>query len=145
MQCPAGIAESSVSEFQQFLQVNVFGMFLALRAETRAMKMLEARLASQVNPQRGRVRGVIINMGSCSSYCATASLGQYTTSKHAVLGLTRNAGRFDFDVNSVSTNRANVCNLQPSIVPRTTLGSTASAHHGSTRQWSNGPLRETLA
>ena len=35
---------------------------------------------------------MIVNMGSCSSYVATPQLTQYTTSKHAVLGLTRNAG-----------------------------------------------------
>ena len=101
VQIPAEIAESSVSEFQQFLSVNVFGMFLAVRAETRAMKNQDAKLVSQSNPRRGKVRGVIINMGSCSSYCATPHLGQYTASKHAVLGLTRNAG-----MTYISINRA---------------------------------------
>ncbi len=67
-------------------------MFLAVRAETRAMKKQEPRLLSSKNPKRGESRGVIINMGSCSSYAATPQMVQYTTSKHAVLGLTRNAG-----------------------------------------------------
>lgn len=79
-------------EFKQFLEVNVLGMFLAVRAQTRAMKEQESRPVNLENAKRGESRGVIINMGSCASYCATPSLVQYTTSKHAVLGLTRNAG-----------------------------------------------------
>lgn len=94
VQEPAEVAESSVSEFKKFLDVNVLGMLLAVRAETRAMKEQESRLVSFDNPKRGETRGVIINMGSCASYCATSSLVQYTTSKHAVLGLTRNAGEY---------------------------------------------------
>jgi NAD(P)-dependent dehydrogenase (short-subunit alcohol dehydrogenase family) len=87
-----GIGESSIPEFKTILDVNVLGMFLAVRAETRAMKKQEPRLLSSKNPKRGESRGVIINMGSCSSYAATPQMVQYTTSKHAVLGLTRNAG-----------------------------------------------------
>lgn len=73
--------------------MNVLGMFLAVRAETSAMKKQEPKIVDAKQPQRGKIRGVIINMGSCSSYCATPQLVQYTTSKHAVLGLTRNAGK----------------------------------------------------
>lgn len=36
-------------------------------------------------------RGVIINLGSCNSVMATPKLTPYTTAKHAILGLTRNA------------------------------------------------------
>lgn len=39
-------------------------------------------------------RGVIINLGSCNSYMATPKIVQYTSSKHAVLGMTRNAGKY---------------------------------------------------
>ena len=38
-------------------------------------------------------RGSIVNLGSCNSLAATKDIVQYTTSKHAVLGLTRNAGK----------------------------------------------------
>ncbi|KAI9789484.1 MAG: putative secondary metabolism biosynthetic enzyme [Peltula sp. TS41687] len=88
----AEVAESSVPEFSRFLQVNVLGMFLTVRAETKAMKAQDPKPVSAANPKRGASRGVIVNMGSCSSYVATPQLVQYTTSKHAVLGLTRNAG-----------------------------------------------------
>ncbi|KAI4152524.1 MAG: hypothetical protein L6R39_001783 [Caloplaca ligustica] len=88
---PASISESSVPEFQRFLDVNVFGMFLCTRALSRVMKTQSPRPVSESNPRRGETRGAIVNMGSCSSFVATPMLGQYTTSKHAVLGLTRNA------------------------------------------------------
>ncbi|KAF6228782.1 hypothetical protein HO173_011629 [Letharia columbiana] len=91
VQAPAEIAEASVSEFQRFLDVNVFGMFLATRAQSAAMKKQDPRPVSGKNAKRGSTRGVIVNMASCSSFVATPMLGQYTTSKHAVLGLTKNA------------------------------------------------------
>ncbi|KAL8702747.1 MAG: hypothetical protein Q9201_004086 [Fulgogasparrea decipioides] len=88
---PASIAESSVPEFQRFLDINVFGLFLCTRALSRVMKTQPLRAVSETNAQRGETRGAIVNMGSCSSFVATPMLAQYTTSKHAVLGLTRNA------------------------------------------------------
>lgn len=39
-------------------------------------------------------RGVIINLGSANSYVATPNIIQYTTAKHAVMGITKNAGTF---------------------------------------------------
>ena len=92
VQAPAEIAEASVSEFQRFLDVNVLGMFLCTRALSAAMKKQELRAVSKTNAKRGSTRGVIVNMGSCSGFVATPMLSQYTTSKHAVLGLTKNAG-----------------------------------------------------
>ena len=68
-------------------------MFLATKAQSAAMKKQDLKIVDSLNPQRGATRGVIVNMGSCSSHVATPQLGQYTTSKHAVLGLTRNAGK----------------------------------------------------
>ncbi|KAL9638320.1 MAG: hypothetical protein Q9164_001625 [Protoblastenia rupestris] len=91
VQAPAEIAEASTSEYRNFLDVNVFGMFLVVRAESAVMKKQDLKPVNGKNAKRGGNRGVIVNMGSCSSYVATPQLGQYTTSKHAVLGLTRNA------------------------------------------------------
>ncbi|PHH81250.1 hypothetical protein CDD82_1189 [Ophiocordyceps australis] len=41
--------------------------------------------------QRGVCRGAIVNLGSAASYVATPGLVHYTASKHAVLGLSKNA------------------------------------------------------
>lgn len=38
-------------------------------------------------------RGSIILLGSCNSYVATPNIVQYTTAKHAVLGMAKNAGK----------------------------------------------------
>ncbi|KAL8636061.1 MAG: hypothetical protein Q9228_006507 [Teloschistes exilis] len=42
---PAPIAEASVPEFQRFMDVNVFGMFVCTRALSRVMKMQSPRPA----------------------------------------------------------------------------------------------------
>jgi NAD(P)-dependent dehydrogenase (short-subunit alcohol dehydrogenase family) len=56
------------------------------------MKAQEPRTTAS----RGRVRdvgkGVFVNLGSGNSYMATPDIVQYTTSKHAVIGLTKSAG-----------------------------------------------------
>ena len=71
------------------MDVNVNGMFLCTRAQSATMVKQDVKPVSE----RGS-RGVIVNMGSCSSFVATPNMGQYTSSKHAVLGLTRNAGQW---------------------------------------------------
>ncbi|KAL9595230.1 MAG: hypothetical protein Q9219_006564 [cf. Caloplaca sp. 3 TL-2023] len=88
---PAPIASASIPEFQRFLDVNVFGMFLCTRALSRVMMAQPLRPVCDTNPSRGGTRGSIVNMGSAASFVVTPMLAQYTTSKHAVLGLTRSA------------------------------------------------------
>ncbi len=56
------------------------------------MKEQESRTVSDRNPARGAVRGTIVNLGSLASYVAIPGNSPYATSKHAVLGLTKNAG-----------------------------------------------------
>ena len=88
----ADIAQSSTEDFDRVLQVNVKGLHLAIRAEMAAMKSQEPRLVSRSNPQRGKTRGVIINLGSVASHVGAPYVGAYVTSKHAVLGMTKTAG-----------------------------------------------------
>jgi NAD(P)-dependent dehydrogenase (short-subunit alcohol dehydrogenase family) len=67
------------------MNVNVVGTFLCLKAQSKAMELQD--------PKPDGNRGVIINMGSAAAYTATPMLTQYTTSKHAVLGLTKSVGQ----------------------------------------------------
>lgn len=67
------------------MDANVVGTFLCLKVQSKVMK--------EQGPKTGDQRGVIINMGSAAAHTATPMLTQYTTSKHAVLGLTRSAGK----------------------------------------------------
>lgn len=76
------------------MDVNVKGTLLCVRAVSAQMKQQEARHFSlrKSTPARSCGRGVIINLGSSNSYVATPNIVQYTASKHAVMGITRNAG-----------------------------------------------------
>jgi NAD(P)-dependent dehydrogenase (short-subunit alcohol dehydrogenase family) len=65
---------------------------------TKVMKKQEAKTVPFRHGPQDIGRGVIVNLGSCNSYVATHHIVQYTTSKHAVLGMTRNAGMWDAGV-----------------------------------------------
>lgn len=89
---PQEIADASLAEFERFWNVNVKGTLLCLKAESAVMKKQEVITISGRGGPREIGRGVIINLGSCNSYMATPKIVQYTSSKHAVLGMTKNAG-----------------------------------------------------
>ncbi|RYP80512.1 hypothetical protein DL770_006185 [Monosporascus sp. CRB-9-2] len=90
---PRIVSEASVPEFQRFFDVNVKGTLHCLKAVSSQMRTQAPRiLPSRSNPEgRNCGRGSIINLGSSNSYIATRHIVQYTASKHAVLGMTRNA------------------------------------------------------
>ncbi len=71
------IAEYPEDQFDQVMAINVRGVFLGLRHVLPVM--IDQR------------SGAVVNTGSLASYTGTRSLGPYTASKHAVLGLTRTA------------------------------------------------------
>jgi len=71
------IDQISLAEFQEVVAVNLTGMFLAARAAFRLMRAQD--------PQGGR----IINNGSISAHTPREGSTCYTTTKHAITGLTR--------------------------------------------------------
>lgn len=71
------VDQLSLEDWQNVVNVNLTGAFLALREAFRVMK-------SQ-NPQGGR----IINNGSISAYVPRPKSVAYTTTKHAISGLTK--------------------------------------------------------
>lgn len=71
------IDELSVQEWRQVIDVNVNGMFICAREAFKHMRQQE--------PQGGR----IINNGSISATTPRTMSSAYTTSKHAVTGLTK--------------------------------------------------------
>lgn len=73
----AGAHEMSLDDFLAVMRVNVISVFLCQREELRAMY------------RNGG--GSIVNMSSILGQLASVGAVQYTTSKHAVIGLTRNA------------------------------------------------------
>ena len=71
------IDEISLGDWQQVVDVNLTGMFLCARAAFRIMR--------HQTPQGGR----IINNGSISAHTPREGSTCYTTTKHAVSGLTK--------------------------------------------------------
>ncbi|MEM8592957.1 MAG: SDR family oxidoreductase [Pseudomonadota bacterium] len=75
---PSGpLDEIPLDGWKQVMDVNINGMFLAARAAFRQMRVQ--------NPQGGR----IINNGSLSAHVPREGSAAYSTSKHAISGLTK--------------------------------------------------------
>jgi NAD(P)-dependent dehydrogenase (short-subunit alcohol dehydrogenase family) len=71
------LAECSDEAFDQLVAVNVKGVFLCMKHEIRQMLKHGC--------------GAIVNMGSVASFRPQPTQSIYTATKHAVMGLTRNA------------------------------------------------------
>ncbi|OMO68445.1 Short-chain dehydrogenase/reductase SDR [Corchorus olitorius] len=88
----ARIIDNEKSDFERVLSVNVTGVFLGMKHAARVMV-----------PARS---GCIISTASVSSTVGAAASHAYCASKHAVLGLTKNAavelGQFGIRVNCLS-------------------------------------------
>jgi NAD(P)-dependent dehydrogenase (short-subunit alcohol dehydrogenase family) len=73
----SAVGDYSFDDWRQVMRVNLDGVFLCVREEIRAM--------------RGNGGGAIVNMASVLAAAAYPEQGAYVTSKHALIGLTRNA------------------------------------------------------
>ncbi|XP_054786057.1 secoisolariciresinol dehydrogenase-like [Prosopis cineraria] len=86
------IVDNETSEFEQVLSVNLTGPFLGTKHAVKVM--IRER------------KGTIINVGSVSSSVGGAATHAYTSSKHGLVGLTKNVaaelGKFGIRVNCVS-------------------------------------------
>ena len=99
MSLPAApIDEIPVADWLQLCQVNITGMFLCARAAFGLMR--------RQAPQGGR----IINNGSISAHAPRPGSAPYTTSKHAVTGLTKTLAldgrRFDIACGQIDIGNA---------------------------------------
>jgi NAD(P)-dependent dehydrogenase (short-subunit alcohol dehydrogenase family) len=93
VQKPLPVEDADLAEINRFWQVNVLGTLNCMQAVIKVMKTQSIATCSNRGREREVGRGVILNLGSCNSFTATPHIVQYTTTKHAVLGMTRNAGR----------------------------------------------------
>ena len=93
VQRPAEIADTDVSEFEAFFNVNVKGSLLFVKAFSKVMKQQSTRHCPGRTSSRDLGRGTIINIASCSSFVPTLGIVQYTSAKHALMGITKNAGK----------------------------------------------------
>ncbi|CAI7574686.1 unnamed protein product [Penicillium discolor] len=100
---PKHITEASMEEFERFYRVNVLGTMHCVKVVGAAMRKQTPLIIQGRNGERNPGRGAIVNLGSSNSYIATRDIVQYTTSKHAVLGITRNAA-LDLGTDGVRVN-----------------------------------------
>lgn len=82
----------SMEEWERVSRVNVYGVLHCIQSVGRAMKSQpRITLPGRERPRDGG-KGSIVNIGSIHSFLSAPGTAQYTTSKHAMLGLTRSAG-----------------------------------------------------
>lgn len=74
------IVDTEIADFDRVIAVNLRGVFLGLREVLRAM-------------QRQGTGGAIVNTASIAGLRGSSRLAPYSTSKHAVIGLTRSGAR----------------------------------------------------
>ena len=89
----ASIIESSVDEYLKLSNVNAIGTMLCVQAVSKAMSIQEPLTVEGRNGTRNLGRGSIVNLGSALSYIAVPGSVAYTSSKHAVLAITKTAGK----------------------------------------------------
>lgn len=66
---------------------------LVIRAASIAMRAQECKPVDPVAPEKGVTRGAIVTLGSSLPLQASTNFMPYTTSKHAVIGMTKSAGK----------------------------------------------------
>jgi NAD(P)-dependent dehydrogenase (short-subunit alcohol dehydrogenase family) len=74
------IVDTEAAEFDRVIAVNLRGVFLGLREVLRAMR------------DQGS-GGAVVNTASVAAFRGSGRLAAYSTSKHAVIGLTKSAAR----------------------------------------------------
>ncbi|KAI1768205.1 hypothetical protein GGR53DRAFT_524894 [Hypoxylon sp. FL1150] len=83
------VASTSFAEFQDLNKVHVHGTFLVDSAVAAAMASQEPKPVDPSSPERGTVRGTIVNMASAASLIAPPNMVQYISAKFAVNGITK--------------------------------------------------------
>ncbi|KAI1251481.1 hypothetical protein MGN70_006049 [Eutypa lata] len=84
-------AEGEIPHFINTLNVNTTGTMLVIRAASIAMRAQECNPVDPVAPEKGVTRGAIVTLGSSLPLQASPNFMPYTTSKHAVIGMTKSA------------------------------------------------------
>jgi NAD(P)-dependent dehydrogenase (short-subunit alcohol dehydrogenase family) len=86
------LEDISLEEWDRVNRVNVNGILHCMQAVGKAMKSQPRIKFSGRDRSRDGGKGSIVNIGSIHSFLSAPGTAQYTTSKHAMLGLTRSAG-----------------------------------------------------
>lgn len=82
-----------VDIFSKTIETNITGTMLCIRAVTNIMAAQELLTYTSRHGTRSLGRGSIINLGSANSYIAAPNMMPYVASKHAIIGITKSAGK----------------------------------------------------
>lgn len=89
----APVADTDIENFDRIMSINTKGMVLCVRAEAAAMREQSSKTFTSRNGTRDIGRGAIVNIASANSFAGLPGKMSYTVSKHAIMGLTKMAGR----------------------------------------------------
>ena len=106
---PVPLDELTVDEWRKVVDVNLTGTFLCTRAAFRMMK--------QQDPRGGR----IINNGSISAHAPRPNSAPYTSTKHAVTGLTRSIS-LDGRKHDIACGQIDIGNAETEMAARMKTG-----------------------
>lgn len=82
----------SMEEWERVNRINVHGVLHCVQSVGKVMKSQPRTTHPGRNRQRDGGKGSIVNIGSIHSFLSAPGTAQYTSSKHAMLGLTKSAG-----------------------------------------------------
>ncbi|KAI2629149.1 NAD(P)-binding protein [Hypomontagnella submonticulosa] len=116
----AATPDLDVSTFSKTIDTNIKGTMLCVRAVSKVMADQEPlTYAGGRHGTRSLGRGSIINLGSVNSYVGAPGMLSYTTSKHAVIGITKSAAmdcsKSDIRINAVCPSWVDTPMMQASL------------------------------
>lgn len=86
-------ADASIEEFDKLAHINTRGTMLCVRAVSKATSTQEPLVYEGRHGQRSLGQESIINITSVKSFIGARGKLPYAASKHAVIGITKNAGK----------------------------------------------------
>lgn len=89
----ARTSDLSLDQYEMINNINAKGTMHCVRAVSKVMSAQEPLSYKGRHGSRSLGRGSIINLGSAASYIASEGMLSYTASKHAVIGITKSAGK----------------------------------------------------
>ncbi|GMK54833.1 hypothetical protein CspeluHIS016_0114190 [Cutaneotrichosporon spelunceum] len=117
------IGETPLEEYERVININERGIFLSLKHELAQMAKQEP-----LNAGPRSQRGAIVNIASIAGYKALPGAVAYSTSKHAVIGMTK-AAAVDYTGQQIRVN-AIAPGWIDTAMTRTSPGAAAMLAHG---------------